>query len=704
MSERRDEGRRGIGRTIVAPAALLLLALLGVLGAVGWWRLGVAIERAVGTRAQVTALALIAGSDISLAVSPGDSDSQANAAHLVESALAHDPRVLFVVLRGPHKIVLTRFQDAATEKRFTGSLATLAAGRVEIDGLRGVVACTDVGYSGIAADDETRNWPLAKPIGSLCVAASVAAEEEERRALLMAICGAGLGALLLYVLAMTAIVRRVSRRISTVVDRARAVERGDLTARVADEGRDDIALVARAFDDAAARIARVMTAIGAVTTELHGTASRIGQAAGSVREGAVAQRKDADRSWGIADEVARALAAAAQRAEAVLDQARTGAAAAQRIASIAAKLTTATNEAVQSVASVNASVRVIASGITEVAARAEQVSSVAETTTASVVELNHTISNVRKNAAAAAAVAKAAAGDAERGQAALSSTTEGIDHIRATAREVTRVTALLEGRVAQIGEVLELVRDFTERTDMLALNAAIIASRTGEEGRAFAVVAAEIKEVARRTASSASEIGAIIDAISGDARDARRAAEAGSAAVEEGRARAHVTELALHEIFGRMRESADLAHAIALATDEQERASNQVAGAMREVSASVSEIARAAADQRAEGDRVVGAAVRLDEVIDSVALAVRDQHEGARAVATAVAALQGTLDGVATDQRTRASDGMRLRDAFAAIRRVAAEHDTSVRALEEAVAALQEHARVLAMELGHVQT
>ena len=128
-----------------------------------------------------------------------------------------------------------------------------------------------------------------------------------------------------------------------------------------------------------------------------------------------------------------------------------------------------------------------------------------------------------------------------------------------------------------------MIDDVADETNLLALNAAIIAAQAGDQGKAFSVVADEIKELADRVLENTQEIGALIRAVQDESQSAAAAMERGASRVKGGVDLAAEAGVALDEITAAARQSGDHIHGIVSAVKEQATASSHIVGLMERV-------------------------------------------------------------------------------------------------------------------------
>jgi methyl-accepting chemotaxis protein len=189
----------------------------------------------------------------------------------------------------------------------------------------------------------------------------------------------------------------------------------------------------------------------------------------------------------------------------------------------------------------------------------------------------------------AAVAAEDTRGLATHGQSVVNQAADGIRSIAATFSTSARLVDALGQRSQQIGQIVDVIKEIADQTNLLALNAAIEAARAGEQGRGFAVVADEVRKLAERTSQATSEISEMIAAIQGETHQAVSNMESGSRQIDTGLELARQAGEALQNINDSIRGVAEMIRAAAAATHAQ-------ADTSREISGRVDSIARMAAE------------------------------------------------------------------------------------------------------------
>jgi twitching motility protein PilJ len=168
-------------------------------------------------------------------------------------------------------------------------------------------------------------------------------------------------------------------------------------------------------------------------------------------------------------------------------------------------------------------------------------------------EMAVSINEVSSNSKESAAMASRSVESAKKGGVAVRRTIDGMDSIRETIQETSKRIKRLGESSQEIGDIVELIDDIAEQTNILALNAAIQAAMAGEAGRGFAVVADEVQRLAERSSSATKQIEALVKTIQTDTNEAVISMEQSTSGVVNGARLAEDAGMALEEIVGRRR-------------------------------------------------------------------------------------------------------------------------------------------------------
>ena len=214
---------------------------------------------------------------------------------------------------------------------------------------------------------------------------------------------------------------------------------------------------------------------------------------------------------------------------------------------------------------------------------AEKQSREIQDTTQQVLGVAQTLATVSSNAEESSQVAMRSLAASDKGRVAVQNSISGMNDIREQIQETSKRIKRLGESSQEIGEIVELISDITEQTNVLALNAAIQAASAGEAGRGFSVVAEEVQRLAERSGEATKQIGAIVKTIQADTQDAVAAMEKSTTGVVEGAKLSDAAGQALSEIDTVTKNLANLIQRISADTQAQAASANKVARNMQDI-------------------------------------------------------------------------------------------------------------------------
>jgi len=244
----------------------------------------------------------------------------------------------------------------------------------------------------------------------------------------------------------------------------------------------------------------------------------------------------------------------------------------------------------------SASAEEISRGMDGQASRSSQIATATE-------EMSQTVIDVARNASDIAQISTQAFDQAKNGEAVVKRSVDEVQAVSSTVAESSLVMQRLGDSSKQIGDIVGVINDIADQTNLLALNAAIEAARAGEQGRGFAVVADEVRKLAERTTQATSQINSMISSIQSEVEHAGVSMNNATARVESGVAFSRKAGDSLGDIVGSVNNLQSMVQQIASATEEMSTVSETIssdiqgiAEGSREISAGSGQIAQASSD------------------------------------------------------------------------------------------------------------
>jgi methyl-accepting chemotaxis protein len=512
------------------------------------------------------------------------------------------------------------------------------------------------------------------------------------------------GAALLIVLGTSlAVVGLLVRDVAGTTERLNAelerVRDGDLRPGVPIGIDDELARLGRAFGDMTAALRHTLQRAAKAADRVDEAATQVSEVSasiGSASAGQVAGLEKAAASTAAINRQVSGITASSEALTRSVEEASSsvlelGAAAeelhqtSQALNGQVDDVSTSIEQMVRNVGHVNDSTRVLAEAVIETSASLSQMGQSMEAVDGHAVETARLSGQVLKLA--------------ESGRQRMRRSSEGMESIRTATEDARNVIQGLSGRVAAIGKVVDVIDDVADETNLLALNAAIIAAQAGDQGRAFSVVADEIKDLADRVLSSTKEIALLIGSVQDESARAAQAIELGTTRVRDGVELSAGVGVALEEITEAARNCGQRTQDIVSAVREHAGVTAHAGRLMERVNGRVDEIRVAASEQASAHQVVLRSAAVMRDVAHQTQRTAEEQASGAARIRDGMEVVCDVVDRIHAALREQSGACRNAVTFLEQIHERTLSHDESAQRLQDATRTLQRQAASLRTDL-----
>ncbi len=281
---------------------------------------------------------------------------------------------------------------------------------------------------------------------------------------------------------------------------------------------------------------------------------------------------------------------------------------ADKLHSTISQVAESSNEVLSAANTLDTATTYMATGVEEAAMQINSVASASE-------EMSKTTSEIAHNCVVAVKSSEQASSSANTGQAVIDETIRVMNRINDRVKDSAEVIKNLGVRSDQIGEIVGLINDIADQTNLLALNAAIEAARAGEQGRGFAVVADEVRKLAERTSDATKEISETIQAMQTETKKAVSSMEEGVTEVATGTTEAAKSGTALEEILLQINKVTSEINQIAVASEEETSATDEIAANIQQISIAMQETAARIQDNAKASSQLADLSKKLQGMV-----------------------------------------------------------------------------------------
>lgn len=543
--------------------------------------------------ANKAAVGIISGEEGARRVEQGLSASKAEWAKYTATYLTDDEKKIVADLTPLYEKALVLGQDitATLSGGDTALLTVLISSRLytEIDPLTEGV-------------DQLVNIQLAVAEKEFIKAEERYAEQKVMAAVLMS------ATLIIVVVLAGMIIRSIAIPVVHLKTAAERVASNDLSVRLEYDGNDELGSLSKSFAVMVDNIRRGIEALSA-------------EKAGVERKVEIAVRESEEQKRYLQNSVETMLGSMTKFADGVMTVELRG----ERDDDVA-RLFTGYSEAVMhirnalqevkhSVDTTSAATIQISAAADELARAAHDQSVQANDIAAAIEEMSSTVQENARNASRTSQAANSAGEVALSGGNDVRTLTAKVRDLAESMNHSAAMITKLHSTSEEIGQVISIINEIADQTNLLALNAAIEAARAGEQGRGFAVVADEVRKLAERTTVSTKQVESTIRAMQQETSQAVVLIRKGTSEAQEGIRLGSAAAESIDKIVHRTRDVVDMAAQIATATEEQSSTTEQISANVERMSSSMQEAAHSVEEIAQATSSLARQAEMLNELI-----------------------------------------------------------------------------------------
>lgn len=331
----------------------------------------------------------------------------------------------------------------------------------------------------------------------------------------------------------------------------------------------------------------------------------------------------------------------------------------------------------------------------EVAAAVENLARLADETAQATAILRGATQETDRQTNTAARLAERVSRAVRDGKSAVSGTALGMSAIRESVASASAAATALGERSERIGEILRVIEEIAGETNLLALNASIIAAQAGESSRAFSGLVEDIRDLSDRTSASTEEVRGLVGAVRGGVGDVRKQLAAARRQTDEGVDLARTADATLDDIESLTAESRKSSEGVAAAAAQQAAGIARVSDATTHVSEEVERIHRASRSQVETARTVAARGEKVRELAEQLSRAMEEQASGSRALLASMEGVTRTVEDIAQATATLAEGSASVVGSMEGIRQATAQNAFAASAMNQTAMSLEQEALTL---------
>jgi methyl-accepting chemotaxis protein len=510
--------------------------------------------------------------------------------------------------------------------------------------------------------------------------------------------------MILFLLSMAVIYYTISRFITRPIIEiekiAARISSGDLTEKITKVGTGEISSLAEAVNSMAFSLKDVLLKMKEFATNVSTFTSAITEYPVNVLKILDVQRNAVEENTRYITELNSSIASVAMNSKNLYESVEKENSALDAMTTTVYNVTENTNIFYINSLEAAASVEEMMASIKETAKSIEILYVTAEESNTALIEVNSAIKEIQKSAGESVKLAEKVSNEAsEKGLASVSTAIKGIKDIKENVNAISEMIYRLEKRSNEIGNILIVIDEVAAQTNLLSLNAAILAAQAGEHGKSFTVVADEIKRLAEKTSASTREIAELITSVQTETRSSVELVANGIKTVDKGVKLIGEVNDALDSILGSSKVSTEMSRSIQRATTEEANVIVKITDFIKQMVNQIEHISRATIEQNKGSSIIIEASEKIKAGSEQIKSATGDQFRNIQNIASVSENVSGQTEKIKIALNDQIQSSETIITSMKRIQKATDEVIVSITEIDKKISALSNDAKNVLSEI-----
>jgi methyl-accepting chemotaxis protein len=497
--------------------------------------------------------------------------------------------------------------------------------------------------------------------------------------------------------------RQIADPLELLVQGSAAMAEGDLSTEVAFESDDEMGVLASGFNAMVLSLRGLVSRVRENTRYVAQVTGQLASDSAAMEEEASRQEHAVEATAESIDRITSSMHTVNESVESLSETAIETSSAAIEMDSSIAETSSHIDELSNIIDTTASSVVEMTNAIREIARSSDALNRSTDSTAEALELLSGSVRQVESYAQESHELSDDTSKKAEQGMSAVHETVEGMQEIQVSFQGMETIITNLSEKSESIGAVIKVIEAVVEQTNLLALNAAIISAQAGEHGRAFSVVAEEVRSLAERTSMSTKEIAELIESVQGGIESAVAAMGQGATRVDRGVSLSNEAGRMLQEIGESAEQSTRRAKGIVEATRSQAADIDQVGVAMNHVKTIALQLGRGTHEQDAAGAEITRGVEQMAHLGLEVKNAAQEQRRESSLITQSVEIVASRIKEISVETKDQSKRADLIQEALQVFRDVTVGSARRAEQMKGTVAELSDRAKGLEEEIGRFQ-